>query len=104
MSRALRVSVPLNAMCSSMCDDAHQAARFVARSGVDPHTQHRAFELRHRIGDDGQAVGKSCYFRGHGLLELSLDMCADQGLVIGQNGELFHPLIEASKPLRKGRQ
>jgi len=35
--------------------------------------------------------------------KLSLDVSADQGLVVVQNGQPFHPLIETREPRRKSR-
>ena len=45
--------------------DAHFGRHFVAAAGAHPDAQGGAFQIGHRVGDDGQAIGKSGYFYVH---------------------------------------
>ena len=53
--RALRVVVPLNAMCSSRCEMPCSLTCSSRPAGAGPDAHRRRFEMRHRVGDDGQA-------------------------------------------------
>ena len=52
--------------------DAHLGLGLVARAAIDPYAQRHAFELRHGIGDNGQAIGKTGNFDIHEAATLAV--------------------------------
>ncbi len=88
MSRALRVSVPLNAMCSSMCETPMTSC-ISLRAPAFTHTPSIALSS---CGIGSVTTVKpleSLEISGFMVVELRLDIGAHQALVGGQNSEIF---------------
>src|ERR1700761_7421012 len=102
MSRALRVCVPLNAMCSSMCETPITSSVSLR---VPAFTQTPSMALS-SCGMGSVTTVKpleSLLISGFMVTELRLDMATDQALVRGQNSEIFGCVIEALKVFRQAR-
>ena len=94
MARALRAVVPLKAICSSMWEMPIWCGCLVAAAGVDPDADSGAFQPRHRIGDNRQAIGKYGYFQVHAASLEEMNRCIKAGSlarISTLSGRLFSP-------------